>query len=75
MNWLELIAEIAYIIGAGAAVTLALIYWDMYKSIRNDLRALRSTVYALYSDPENSTETSQVLGLIHKELSNIIRSL
>ena len=75
MNWLELISEIAYIVAGGAAVTAILIYRDIVKGIKEDLRSLRSTTYALYSNPENSEETRTALGLIDKEISHIIRTL
>lgn len=72
---LECVRHIAYILAVAAAVTCALIYRDMYKTTKEDLKTLRNVCYARATDPELSAETSKELGVIYREISELIRTL
>lgn len=72
---LECVGHIAYIAAITAAVICCLIYHDLYKTTKEDLKTLRNQVYARATDPELSVETSREIGKIYKEISELIRSL
>lgn len=75
MTTLEIIAFVACVVSVVSGICASYLYFDMYRTTRDDLRDLRARVFQEAMKEENGLDATTALGTLYMELSEIIRNL
>ena len=75
MTLLEIVALTACIVSIVSALVTSYLYFDMYRTTRDDLRDLRNRIFNEAMKEENGLDATTALGTFYMELSEIIRNL